>query len=731
MSSKLCIHGHFYQPPRFDPWLEDVLPEASAAPFINWNERINRECYSPLAFARRMDPHGYIFNIVNCYEYISFNFGPTILSWMEKHSPDTYKRILEGDRKSIAHFGRGNAMAQVYHHIIMPLSTDTDRDIEINWSVADFEYRYDRRPEGMWLAETAVCTDTLEALARAGIKFTILAPRQAEAVRKLGSKIWEEVNEQTLDTDRPYLVRLPSGNEIVVFFYDGPLSQAVAFERLLSDGGEFWDRLLARKSSGFLSLATDGESYGHHFKFGEMALAYMLEQALNSHSPVQLTNYGSYLADNPPQDQVRIREKTSWSCIHGIERWNEDCGCRDGGHPQWNQRWRKPLRRALNLLKYYIDEHFRTLGVLFFKDAHHALLDYGRCLCGAVDRDGFLELHQNKKLDGPDKIKAIKLLEMQRAGLASFSSCAWFFDDIARIEPLNGLSYALKGMNILRELGGPDVEAGFLEVLEEAYSNKKDLGDGKKIWSELVLPRKVESGQMAIISLGLEEWDNPVYFPGLSFELKRQVDKLLLSFEWRKTGEKGEKLFMIPDPNGPECIVGASDEDGNIFSLSSLDKRLRNFIVCRQDLKREDVLWNSILEQPHFIRKELTASFEEGQKSPLAGTGAMSLGIVYLYLKAGDYCADFERFWKDIFRCNQYFRNILAQKVTRELEDLTSGTYPDWDTGAALISRSGRVGIYPDLFNAQNRLWLQSPEVAAPEVFAKFFIIKAGENEKK
>ena len=731
MSSKLCVHGHFYQPPRYDPWLEEVLPEASAAPFINWNERINRECYYPLAFARRMDSRGNVSNILNCYEYISFNFGPTILSWMEKHSPDTYERILEADRKSAVRLGKGNAMAQVYHHIIMPLSTDLDRDTEIHWSVVDFEYRYGRRPEGMWLAETAVCTDTLEALARAGIKFTILAPSQAEAVRKLGSKCWEEVNEQTLKTDRPYLVRLPSGNEIAVFFYDGPLSQAVAFERLLNDGKEFWQRLVANNHSRLLNLATDGESYGHHFKFGEMALAYMLEQALSPCSPLKLTNYGSYLEENPPQDLVRIREKTSWSCIHGVGRWNDDCGCSDGGHPGWNQKWRKPLRRALNLLKYYIDQHFRAMGPVFFRDPREALLDYGRCLCGAVDRHEFLAQHQQNKLGDQDRVKALKLLEMQQAGLASFSSCAWFFDDIARIEPLNGLSFALKGMEVLRELEGPDMETGFLDVLEEAYSNDQVLGDGRQIWKDLVLPRKIDAEQMAAISLGLEELDRAVIFPGLSFEFKRQDEGLNLEYEWSKTGEKGERFFTVQDQGEPTGFPHIKDQNDGVFSFDSLDKRLKDYILCRQDKKRENALWMGILERASIIQALLTGPFEDGQKSPLAGTGVMSPGIVYLYLKADSKCSDFENFWRQVLGSNPYFRELLGQKIARELDSLTSGADPDWNRSADLISKSRNIGVYPDLFTVQNRLWLWGPEKSDPEILTKFLLYKDDQDEKK
>ena len=185
-----CIHGHFYQPPRFDPWLDEVLPEGSAAPFANWNERITRECYEPLAFARRLNQEGKIFNIINCYEWISFNFGPTLLTWMEDKAPLVYARLIEGDRKSVQRSGYGNALAQAYHHIIMPLTTDLDRDVEISWAIADFEHRFGRRPQGMWLPETGVDIPTLDALARAKIEFTILAPRQAMAVADLDSENW-------------------------------------------------------------------------------------------------------------------------------------------------------------------------------------------------------------------------------------------------------------------------------------------------------------------------------------------------------------------------------------------------------------------------------------------------------------------------------------------------------------------------------------------------------------
>ncbi|MCA1743588.1 MAG: DUF3536 domain-containing protein [Desulfovibrionales bacterium] len=722
--SRLCIHGHFYQPPRFDPWLEEVLPEASAAPFHNWNERICRECYFPLAYARRMDSNGYIYNMINCYEYMSFNFGPTILSWMERHSPDTYKMILDGDRKSVEHFGHGNAMAQVYHHIIMPLSTDHDREVEINWSLIDFEHRYGRKAEGMWLAETAVCTETLESLARAGLKFTILAPRQAEAVAGLEDENWHKVDEGSLDTSKPYLVKLPSGNEISVFFYDGPLSQAVAFEKLLQDGRGFWERLLSRKNSPLISLATDGESYGHHFKFGEMALAYVLEQAQESDSPLTLTNYASYLNENPPEARVRIGEKTSWSCIHGIERWREDCGCKDGGHADWNQQWRKPLRRSLNLLKYYIDEYYRNAGPDYFKDEVKALMDYGRCLCGAVEKDDFLQAHQSRELDDAEKVKALKLLEMQRVGLASFASCAWFFDDIARIEPLNALSYALRGMEMLKDLGGPDVEAEFLEVLEEAYSNNHNIGDGREIWSKLVKPRRIGAAQMALTARAIGALNQDIQFPGLNFKLKSRQEHLELFYEWNKTGENGQALFKTDMDKTEGGCPSLITEDGEKFDLQHLDVKLQDHILCRLDQSKEHELWTNAQEQYTEIQSLCFRPFEEGQHVPLAGTRGSSLIVVFQFIISEKQSKDFETYWKEVFKYNPFFREILEERISIYLKSKASEADPIWKSIALVFARSKRLGIYPDLFFLQNRLWHEHLEDADSEVFETFLIRK-------
>ncbi len=360
MERFVCIHGHFYQPPRENPWLEAVEFQESAYPYHDWNERISAECYAANARARILDGENRIAAIVNNYASMSFNFGPTLLSWLQTERPDVYAAILEADRASAARFsGHGSALAQPYNHMILPLADARDRLTQVAWGIRDFEHRFGRRPEGMWLPETAVDLPSLETLAAAGIRFTILAPHQATHVRTIeaaGTAAWREVGEATLDPAQAYRVALPSGAEIAVFFYDGPVSRAVAFDPvLLSKGENLAERLLGafvdtRAHVELVHVASDGETYGHHHRHGDMALAFAL-RTLESGSRARLTNYGEYLERHPPVEEVRIAERTSWSCAHGVERWRSDCGCQTGSHPGWSQTWRAPLRDALDGLR--------------------------------------------------------------------------------------------------------------------------------------------------------------------------------------------------------------------------------------------------------------------------------------------------------------------------------------------------------------------------------------------
>lgn len=501
MSRALCIHGHFYQPPRMSPWLGDILPEPSAAPELNWNARIIQESYLPLGWAKRYAGDK-ISEMINAYEWISFNFGPTLLSYLERSFPRVYKRVLEADALSQKRLGHGNALAQIYHHVIMPLASPLDKKAEVSWAVTDFAARFGRAPEGIWLAETAVDTATLEVLAEAGLKFTILAPGQALAVGRAGSDQQQLVDEGSLDISQPYTVELPSGQSLAVFFYHGALSRAVAFEKLLADGERFYQRLNGRAGSGLLSLATDGETYGHHFPFGEMALAYVLDQARSGRDGFELTNYATYLEKNPPKQKVWIKEPSSWSCLHGVERWRSDCGCTNGDHPAWNQKWRAPLRNGLDAFKEQVDKHYFTAGAKIFKNPEAALLDWGQVLAGRQSQTKFAKQHG---LAGQTLDTGLALLAMQQWALSSFASCAWFFDDISRLEPLNAMTFALRAGELAESTNGPDVLRPLLERLKQAVSNDPAKGTGNDIFRHEVMARQ-ENPATLIMQALLKIW---------------------------------------------------------------------------------------------------------------------------------------------------------------------------------------------------------------------------------
>lgn len=488
----VCIHGHYYQPPRENPWLEAVEVQDSAAPDHDWNARITRECYAPNSRARLVDGEGKIVQLLNNYAWMSYNFGPTLLAWMAEETPHVLAGIVEGDRLSRERRGgHGNAMAQVYNHVIMPLASAHDKRTQVLWGIADFRARFGREPEGMWLAETAADVASLEALADAGIRFTVLAPRQAKRWRKIGDEKWEEGG---IDPSRAYLCRLPSGNQITLFFYDGAISQAVAFEKLLSSGEKFLERLKkgidpARPHPQLVHIATDGESYGHHHAHGDMALAFVLER-LNKDPEIKLTNYGEFLEANPPEWEAEIHDNSSWSCVHGVERWRSNCGCNSGRG--WQQEWRGPLRQAFDHLKGKLDELFHGEGKSLLKDPGQARDEY---IDVVLDRspesiDRFFAKHGQQNLDDEGKRKALWLLEMQRHGLLMYTSCGWFFDEISGLETTQCLRYAARAIQLARHFDR-DFEQEFVAILEQAPSNLPEHQNGRVVWEKFVRPDPV------------------------------------------------------------------------------------------------------------------------------------------------------------------------------------------------------------------------------------------------
>ena len=517
----LTIHGHFYQPPRENPWLEAIELQDSALPFHDWNERINKECYNPNSVSKIVDSRNRILDMVNNYEHISYNFGPTLLSWMEKFAPLTYERIIKADIESISeHNGHGNAIAQVYNHMIMPLANEHDKDTQIKWGIKDFEYRFGRKPEGMWLAETAVDDDTLRLLEENGIKFTILSPYQALKIRKEGDKDWQDVSWGNVDPARSYRYYIKSapGKYIDLFFYDGAISRSVAFDELLKDGNKFIKRLKEgvsdlRNYPQLVNIATDGESYGHHTKFGDMALAYVLQIKAKDEG-FTITNYAEYLDKYRSNYEADIKQASSWSCFHGVGRWKEDCGCSTGGHPGWNQKWRKPLRDALDYLRDELIKVFEQEGPKYFnKDVWEVRNNY---IAVILDRSSlivskFQQENFKKDLSDTEKVRAMELLEIQRQAMLMYTSCGWFFSEISGIETVQIMKYAARAMQLAANFSKNDYEKRFLEILSEAKSNIAEYGTGKDIFERFVKPSIVTMKQVAslwVISSLYQDFDD-------------------------------------------------------------------------------------------------------------------------------------------------------------------------------------------------------------------------------
>lgn len=505
MSRYICIHGHFYQPPRENPWLEAIELQDSAYPYHDWNERITAECYRPNGAARILDDERKIVRIFNNYSRISFNFGPTLLGWLELEAPDVYRALLEADKKSQERFsGHGSALAQVYNHMIMPLASRRDKRTQVKWGVEDFRKRFGREPEGMWLSETAVDLETLELLAEEGIRFTILSPFQAKRVRDGEDKKWKDAGGGRIDPKTPYQQKLESGKEIAIYFYDGPISQAVAFEKLLSRGENLIDRLMGAFTSGkesdqLVHIATDGETYGHHHRHGEMALAYALRQ-ISEREDVTLTNYAEHLGRFEVLPEVEIQENTSWSCVHGVERWRSNCGC-NSGRGGWHQEWRQPLREALDYLRDSLALFFEAEAAKLVRDPWHTRDEYIKVILDRSDEsiDQFCSNQARGLQDEGDRIRLLKLCELQRHAQLMYTSCGWFFDELSGIETVQVIEYAGRAVQLAQELKaeGEEIEKVFLERLDRSLSNLPEVKNGRRIYEKWVRPARVDLTKVA------------------------------------------------------------------------------------------------------------------------------------------------------------------------------------------------------------------------------------------
>ncbi|GMT41886.1 MAG: glycoside hydrolase [bacterium] len=565
----MCIHAHFYQPPRENPWIDEVETEESAAPFHDWNERITRECYGSNT-ASRILKDGKILEIVSNYEKISFNFGPTLLTWLERHKPKEYEKIISADRISAEkRGGHGNAVAQVYNHSIMPLNGKRDKETQIIWGIKDFLYRFGRQPEGIWFAETAIDRESLLLAAKHGIKFTILAPHQAKRIRPIKPDAEWETVENEINTRVPYIYRPDGENEIAIFFYDGALSHSIAFGGGLNDGHELGRSITSafktdenkeeETNNPIINLATDGESYGHHHRFGEMALSAILE-AIEAEGKAALTNYGEYLEKNRPTVEVDIHENSSWSCAHGVERWKSDCGCSVGAHGGWNQKWREPLRGALNALKEKLDAVFEEGVSQFIKSPWDARNGYIDVLTdrGKTGIYAFIEKYGARPLEAHQVTETMKYFEMQVAAMKMFTSCGWFFNDVSGLETIQILKYAARAIDLAQQVSLIRLEDRFIEDLSKSLSNVKEIGTGADLYESRVRPLRVDPRKIAAHKLIInalrreEETTSRIYSYELELldrHLEEYLDTMLmvgrLRLQSSSTLETQELVFCL------------------------------------------------------------------------------------------------------------------------------------------------------------------------------------------
>jgi len=609
----VAIHGHFYQPPRENPWFEAIETEESAHPFHDWNERITFECYRPNAHARIVDDRRKILEIINNYFSISFNFGPTLLSWLELKFPSLYQKIIEADRESMRRFGYGNAMAQAYNHIIMPLANERDRETEILWGMADFEKRFHRKPEAMWLPETAVNYPTLQGLVKYGMKYLILSPFQALRIRTFGGKKWADVSQGKIDPTQPYrcFIKDASGKKhsdqfIDIFFYDGMISREVSFGDLLKDGNLFSEQFLrayqsSRRRPQLIHIATDGETYGHHKKFGDMALAYALKEGIPSRG-FEIINYGAFLKRFPPFYEVEIDEGpkgegTSWSCAHGVGRWKEDCGCSTGGKAGWNQRWRKPLREALDILRDELIMIFEREGRRIFKNVWEARNGYIDVILdrSSMSLNRFFDRFGAKGLKEEERIKGLRLLEMQRHALLMYTSCGWFFADLAGLETVQILKYAARVIQLAEELTGQEIEGKFIKHLSNAKSNLPEARDGEEVYQRLVKPRSVTLDKVvnhfAISSL----FDDG--------EREKKVFSYRIARKNYEKIEKGNRLLVLGQVNVTSEII------------PELNEFLLGLVSSKKDIFRT---WVSEYQPElpfHVFKEKGLENFEKGEEA--------------------------------------------------------------------------------------------------------------------
>jgi hypothetical protein len=563
-TTSLILHGHFYQPPRENPQTGLIGKQLTASPFPDWNERIHADCYKANSLSRYLSGVRRILSLTNNYAYLSFNFGPTLLSWMEKYHRNTYRLILEADKQSKERLGFGNAIAQAYNHTILPLCTEEDARVQIRWGLEDFAQRFSRKADGIWLPETAISPMVIDILAEEGVSYVILSPWQCRAIEDK-EKGRVDLEGRGAPYDRPFLLQGSKGKTISAFFYNPQLAEGISFGHYLRDADSLYQRLVAIKQEdkpSLLHTATDGEIYGHHEPYGDMALSALIKK-VEERDDFTFTNYATYLKDHPATELAYLHDGeeakgTSWSCIHGVSRWYKDCGCHTGGEEGWNQKWRTPLRLAFDNLSKEIDAIFtnevtKALGNAI--DPRELLYQSSVVVSHLKDMDSFLSSYTN---DAETKHTLAMLLEGQKYKHFSYTSCGWFFNDLAGLEPKQNIAYALMAVDLYNPFSKKDLLGQLLEDLDKAKANRKQDGSGKTLAKEILknLPGEVEAALFFALNRRIarkqDYADTYGWFQLESYtEENEHADKLLVT----NTETLAQFICTARDPNPKQATL--------------------------------------------------------------------------------------------------------------------------------------------------------------------------------
>lgn len=625
MKNFIILHGHFYQPPRENPWTGIVPLQKSADPYHDWNSRITKECYAANSFSRYLDTHGRIEDIVNNYEYLSFNFGPTLMGWLKEHAPNIYRKIQDADKVSIENNGgHGNAIAQGYNHTILPLDTPLDAEIQIEWGLGDFKSHFNRESEGIWLPETAVNYKIIDILIEKKIKFIILSPWQAEAIQTEDSDEWQLLGDQPVPSWRSYRIEREKGS-IAVFFYNNILAQGISFGHYLRDANTLYNKLkrlhCSRETSHLIHTATDGEIYGHHEPFGDMGLAALIKK-IKDGDKFTLTNYGYYLEQYPPVYRARLKhgeenKGSSWSCFHGVSRWYKDCGCNTGGKEGWDQKWRTPVRKAYETLSKDLillyKEEIRKISNI---DPETILKKYIEVLTNKKSRNNFAsEMLTEKAYSSINKNKLFKLLEGQKFRMYTFTSCGWFFSELSGIEPVQNLKYAYKAIEIYSHFTQKDLTDKFLDDLKEARSNIKENGTGKDIYLSLKPKHQgeIEAATNFLIADISNNNSSKKYGNYILIKIDKTNKKINLKDQ--TTGEDFIYQFLIPNKN----FENISFKPGNItLNPGSLPEDLR-LKIADNFITNTEKMFN-LYSSGKFIELKKAFKYTDTLKIPISET---------------------------------------------------------------------------------------------------------------